>query len=83
MKDTLKLPELHYLNNGHGLKSWLLTKDHKRIAMMYLISISVFFFFGGLMAAGIRLELARHHRRPHTGRQTRPRRHGHAQAPLW
>jgi len=58
MQDTLKLPELHYLNNGHGLKSWLLTKDHKRIAMMYLISISVFFFFGGLMAAGVRLELA-------------------------
>jgi cytochrome c oxidase subunit 1 len=51
-------PDLHYLNNGHGLKSWLLTKDHKRIAIMYLISISVFFFLGGLMAVGIRLELA-------------------------
>ena len=58
MQDTLKLPALHYLNNGHGLKSWLLTKDHKRIAIMYLISISVFFFLGGLMAVGIRLELA-------------------------
>jgi cytochrome c oxidase subunit I len=58
MQDTLKRPELHYLNNGHGLKSWLLTKDHKRIAIMYLISISVFFFVGGLMAVGIRLELA-------------------------
>ena len=52
------VPALHYLNNGHGLKSWLLTKDHKRIAIMYLISISVFFFVGGLMAVGIRLELA-------------------------
>jgi cytochrome c oxidase subunit 1 len=51
-------PALHYLNNGYGLKSWLLTKDHKRIAIMYLISISVFFFVGGLMAVGIRLELA-------------------------
>ena len=51
-------PALNYLNNGHGLKSWLLTKDHKRIAIMYLISISVFFFLGGLMAVGIRLELA-------------------------
>jgi cytochrome c oxidase subunit 1 len=58
MQDTPKLPALHYLNNGHGLASWLLTKDHKRIAIMYLISISVFFFLGGLMAAGIRLELA-------------------------
>ena len=58
MLDTLKLPERHYLNDGHGLKSWLLTKDHKRIAIMYLISISVMFFLGGFFAAGIRLELA-------------------------
>jgi cytochrome c oxidase subunit 1 len=58
MLDTLKLPERHYLNNGHGLKSWLLTKDHKRIAIMYLISISVMFFLGGLFAVGVRLELA-------------------------
>src|SRR5215211_434348 len=57
MLDTLKMPERHYLNNGHGLKSWLLTKDHKRIAIMYLISISVAFFLGGLFAAGVRLEL--------------------------
>lgn len=52
------MPALHYLNNGHGLKSWLLTKDHKRIAILYLISISVFFFLGGLMAIIVRLELA-------------------------
>jgi len=58
MLDTLKIPEHHYLNNGHGLKSWLLTKDHKRIAIMYLISISVMFLLGGLFAMGIRLELA-------------------------
>src|SRR4026207_2255774 len=57
MLDTLKLPERHYLNNGHGLKSWLLTKDHKRIAIMYLISISVMFMLGGLFAAGVRVEL--------------------------
>src|SRR3990170_3228641 len=59
MLDTLKIPALHYLNNGHGLKSWLLTKDHKRIAILYLISISIFFFLGGLMGVLIRLELAR------------------------
>ena len=58
MLDKLKIPERHYLNNGHGLKSWLLTKDHKRIAIMYLISISVMFLLGGLFAMGIRLELA-------------------------
>lgn len=48
---------LNYLNNGSTLKSWLLTKDHKRIAIMYLISVSVFFLMGGLYAATIRLEL--------------------------
>ena len=58
MLDKLKIPERNYLNNGHGLASWLLTKDHKRIAIMYLISISVMFFLGSLFAVGIRLELA-------------------------
>ncbi len=57
MDATRALPARHYLNNGHGLKSWLLTKDHKRIAILYLISISVFFFIGGLMATLVRLEL--------------------------
>jgi cytochrome c oxidase subunit 1 len=51
-------PAHNYLSNGHGLKSWLLTKDHKRIAVLYLISISLFFFLGSLFAVGIRLELA-------------------------
>ena len=52
------LPVRHYLNHEHGPASWLLTRDHKRIAILYLISISIFFFLGGLMAVGIRLELA-------------------------
>ncbi len=46
-----------YLNNEHTLKSWLLTGDHKRIAVLYLISISVFFFLGSLAAGLIRTEL--------------------------
>src|SRR3954469_7536522 len=50
-------PKLNYITNGTTLKSWLLTKDHKRIAIMYLISVSVFFMIGGLYAATIRLEL--------------------------
>ena len=49
---------LHYLNVSYGLKSWLLTKDHKRIAILYLLGISVFFLIGGLFAVLIRLELA-------------------------
>src|ERR1700748_2096580 len=51
------LPKLSYLNNGYGLKSWLLTGDHKRIAMLYLISITFFFFIGGAFAGLIRLAL--------------------------
>ena len=50
-------PKVNYLTNGYTLKSWLLTKDHKRIAIMYLIVISLFFLAGGLYAATIRLEL--------------------------
>ncbi len=50
-------PKLNYLNNGHTLKSWLLTTDHKRIAILYLISVTVFFFLGGFFAMLIRLEL--------------------------
>ena len=50
-------PKQNYLTNGFTLKSWLLTKDHKRIAIMYLITVSMFFFAGGLYASAIRLEL--------------------------
>ncbi len=47
----------NYLNAEYGIKSWLLTKDHKRIALLYLASITVFFALGGAYAIAIRLEL--------------------------
>src|SRR5271157_1483097 len=47
----------NYLNSNYGIKSWLLTSDHKRIAVLYLISISVMFWIGGFFAMLIRLEL--------------------------
>lgn len=50
-------PKVNYLTNGFTLKSWLLTKDHKRIAIMYLITITLFFIAGGAYAGIIRLEL--------------------------
>lgn len=52
-----KAPRTHYLNATYGLKSWLLTKDHKRIALLYLASVTFFFALGGLFAVAIRLEL--------------------------
>ena len=54
---TPVMPAKHYLNDNYGIRSWLLTKDHKRIAILYLVSITFFFFLGGLFAALIRLEL--------------------------
>jgi cytochrome c oxidase subunit 1 len=46
-----------YLNASYGIKSWLLTTDHKRIAILYMISITFMFFVGGIAASVIRLEL--------------------------
>ncbi len=52
-----QLPNVNYLNANYGIRSWLLTKDHKRIAILYLASISLFFALGGVYAMLIRLEL--------------------------
>jgi len=49
--------EEHYLNFDYGWKSWLFTLDHKRIGILYLISITVFFVIGGLAAAMVRIQL--------------------------
>jgi cytochrome c oxidase subunit 1 len=50
-------PRVHYLNESYGVRSWLLTRDHKRIALLYLVSLTAAFFFGGFFALMIRLEL--------------------------
>jgi cytochrome c oxidase subunit 1 len=47
----------NYLNVSTTFKSWIFTHDHKRIGIMYLISVSTFFFIGSIMAGLIRLEL--------------------------
>ena len=54
---TEQLPREHYLNVDYGIKSWLLTTDHKRIALLYLASVTLFFALGGVYATLIRLEL--------------------------
>ena len=56
-QSTATMPRRTYLNAEDGLLSWLLTQDHKRIAILYLISLSFFFLMGGLFAGAIRLEL--------------------------
>jgi len=57
METSTVEPREHYLNVNYGVRSWLLTKDHKRIALLYLASLTFFFFLGGLFAVLIRLEL--------------------------
>ena len=54
---TVAPPRFDYLNIAHTVKSWLLTRDHKRIAIMYMISVTLFFFVGGGAAVLMRLEL--------------------------
>ena len=48
---------VHYLNANYGIKSWLLTTDHKRIAILYMASITFFFLVGGIAAVLIRIHL--------------------------
>ena len=47
----------NYLNDEYGVLSWLLTRDHKRIAILYLFSVTIFFIVGGIFAFLMRLEL--------------------------
>ncbi|MGE5755560.1 MAG: cbb3-type cytochrome c oxidase subunit I, partial [Planctomycetaceae bacterium] len=50
-------PRENYLTSSYGAWSWLLTTDHKRIAIMYMIAITFFFLMGGAAATVMRLEL--------------------------
>jgi cytochrome c oxidase subunit 1 len=54
---TQLAPRENYLNIVHGVASWIFTKDHKRIALLYLISITVMFFIGGFAITVARLNL--------------------------
>src|SRR5436305_6852961 len=47
----------NYLNEDYGFFSWILTRDHKRIAILYLISVSIMCVLGGFFAMMMRLEL--------------------------
>ena len=49
--------QTNYLNEKRGLLSWLLTLDHKRIGLLYMITVFTFFLAGGVFALLLRLEL--------------------------
>jgi cytochrome c oxidase subunit 1 len=63
MNETMVKEEtkVNYLNVSHTVKSWLLTHDHKRIGILYLITTGIFFLLGSLAAAAIRIELVSPH----------------------
>ena len=66
-----EVPE-NYLNVTHGILSWLLTKDHKRIEFMYLVSVTVMFFIGGFAIAVARLNLTHARRQLDSRRYVQP-----------
>ncbi len=47
----------NYFTESYSLVSWLLTKDHKRIAILYLLPVTLMFFIGGLAISIDRLNL--------------------------
>ncbi|GAB4452806.1 MAG: hypothetical protein OHK0029_04410 [Armatimonadaceae bacterium] len=55
--ETSDKEPVNYLNVSDTIQSWLLTGDHKRIAFMYLIALTIVFGLGGLAAGLVRLEL--------------------------
>ena len=57
MASAAAIPGKNYLNEKSGLWSWLTTLDHKRIGILYMISVMIFFAIGGTFAMLIRLEL--------------------------
>jgi cytochrome c oxidase subunit I len=59
MSENNSTAEKNYLNAEKGIKSWLLTRDHKRIGILYLFSVMFFFLIGGIAAILIRVELLR------------------------
>ncbi|HEY0708131.1 MAG TPA: cbb3-type cytochrome c oxidase subunit I, partial [Polyangia bacterium] len=50
------MPAVHYMNADRGIKSWLFTLDHKRIALMYLVLTTLALFVGGVFAMILRME---------------------------
>ncbi len=57
MAEATHSPTDNYLNHGKGLWSWLTTLDHKRIGILYFITVMTFFLIGGIFALLIRTQL--------------------------
>src|SRR3954471_16531968 len=58
METTVVDAPVNFINHRHTVASWLLTKDHKRIGILYFVVVSFAFLLGGIFAALIRMELS-------------------------
>src|SRR2546422_10649115 len=54
LERTFPFPRARYT----GVLEWITTTDHKKIGVMYLVTTFFFFLAGGLLALGIRTQLA-------------------------
>ena len=52
-----EMEPVNYLSIDHRVRSWFLTKDHKRIGLLYLGTIIFFFAIAAVAAAMMRIEL--------------------------
>ena len=57
IETPLAVPQDNYITHGRGVLSWLLTLDHKRIGVMYLVAVLTSFLFGGIFALLVRAHL--------------------------
>ena len=56
MTNSSTAEPLNYLNHKTGLWSWLSSTDHKRIGLLYLYSITIFFFAAAVLGLLMRIE---------------------------
>ena len=57
LRHRVKSRAVNYLSRDHSVRSWLLTTDHKRIGLLYLWTILLFFTIASVAAAMMRIEL--------------------------
>lgn len=56
--DTLgQMERANYVTAALGIRSWVLARDHKRVALLYLVAATLFFVAGGVLAVLMRLDL--------------------------
>ena len=61
--ETAALKKPNYLNVRYSVSSWLFTVDHKRIGILYLVTISIFFMVGALFGTGYHMSAGEARRR--------------------